>query len=175
MKRTRTYLIRRHFLMGSLALSLMFLLVFLAACGANGSTTTGSGSTNPGTTATATKVPTTQNCGVVHSMRLNIVPADTKLAKGVENCFWQAYQQCHPAKMLYAQNDLDAGSIHNFSLKSQNGTCIITDALQHFVAPRPPQAVATYTCAGLTQQSDGLHFQACGSEGNILVPTAGAQ
>lgn len=175
MKSTRTYLIRRRFLMGSLTISLVFLLTLLAACGTNGSTTTGSGATNPGTTPTATKVPITQNCGVVHTMRLQVVPADTNLAKGAENCFWQAYQQCHPAKLLFAQNDLDTGTIHNFSLKSENGKCVITDALQRFIAPRPPQSAGNYTCVGLAQQSDGLHFQACGSLGNVLVPVAGAQ
>lgn len=176
MKRTRTYLIRRRFLMGSLMMSLVFLLTLLAACGTNsGGTTTGSGPGGSGATATATKAPTTQNCGIVHSMRLNIIPSDATLAKGVENCFWQAYQQCHPAKLTYAQNELDTGAIHTFSLKSVNGSCVITDDLQRFIAPHPPKAAGSYTCAGLAQQSDGLHFQACGNEGNILVPTAGAQ
>jgi hypothetical protein len=56
-----------------------------------------------------------------------------------------------------------------------NGACVITDDLQHFIAPHPPKAVGSYTCTGLAQQSDGLHFQACGSEGNVLVPSAGTQ
>jgi hypothetical protein len=102
------------------------------------------------------------------------VPADKNLALGVENCFWLAYQQCHPATMTYSQGNLDTIMLHTFSLKSQGGQCVITDAVQRSVLPRPPQNVGTYTCTGLTQQADGLHFTNCGSEGNVLVPAAGA-
>jgi hypothetical protein len=146
-------------------LVLLLFLLLLSACGTNAGTTTGSGS---GATPTAT--PLTQHCGTVHTMRELVVPADQDLAKGVENCFWQAYQQCRPATLVYSQIGVDAGLIHNFSLKSQNGKCMITDALQHIIAPRPPQTAGTYTCASLTQQSDGLHFLACTTEGDVLVP-----
>lgn len=173
-----------------LTLSLALFLFLLAACGTNALTSTGAG--GPGTTATtgagestptatagATKTPVqqppAQNCGTVHTTRLLIVPTDQDRAQGIENCFWQAYQQCRPATMGYSQASLDTATIHNFSLKSQNGRCVITDALQHLIAPRAPQPAGSYTCASLTRQTDGLHFLACGKEGNILVPSAGAQ
>ena len=168
------------------------LLVFLAACGTNsGATTTTAGggsnaitatgtsasatASSTGVTATPTRTLATQKCGTVHTMRLLIVPADANLAKGVENCFWQAFQTCHPAVMVFAQNSLDSGTVHNFSLQKSNGTCVITDGVQHFVLPRPASAATNYVCAGLTQQADGLHFQACGEAGNVLVPSVGAQ
>lgn len=165
MKETRTHGAIRHVLAPGLALLLVLLL---AACGGNaGGTTTGSG-------GTPTPTPPLQHCGIVHTQRLQVVPADKNLALGVENCFWLAYQQCHPATMTYSQGNLDTIMLHTFSLKSQGGQCVITDAVQRSVLPRPPQNVGTYTCTGLTQQADGLHFTRCGSEGNVLVPAAGA-
>ena len=173
-----------------LALSLTVFLLLLAACGTNA--VTGTGAAGPGTTTTAsaggstasatagvTNTPTqpssTQNCGTVHASRLMVVPIDQDRAKGIESCFWQAYQQCHRATMGYTKAGLDTATIHTFSLDSQNGKCVITDALQSIVEPRAPQAAISYTCAGLTRQTDGLHFLACGKEGTILVPTAGTQ
>ncbi len=166
------------------------LLVFLAACGTNGGATgtgspsnggpTGSASATPtgssgGVSATPTQSLATQKCGTVHSMRLAIVPADASRAKDVENCFWQAFQACHPATMVYAQNGVDTGTIHNFSVQSINGKCAITDGVQTFLAPHPASAPTNYTCTGLAQQTDGLHFSACGRVGDVLVPSAGAQ
>lgn len=161
-----------------LATTLMaILLTLLAACGTNVSTTTtgSSGSTNQTTTQATTQTGTQQQCGTVHTMRLLIVPADTNRAKGIEDCFWQAFQQCRPATLVYAQNSLDTGTIHNFSLQKSNGICTIIDGVQHFIAPHPAQGMTTYICAGLTQQADGLHFRTCGSIGDVLVPTGGTQ
>lgn len=151
------------------AIGLLLVLVLLAGCGANANGTT----TGGGTSVASSTPPPAQHCGVVHAQRLQIVPADQNLATGVENCFWQAYQQCHPATMTYSLGNLDTVMIHAFSLKSQNGQCIITDAVQHSVLPRPPQAAGSYTCSGLTRQADGLRFAGCGSEGNVLVPAVG--
>jgi predicted small lipoprotein YifL len=174
MKRMNMHLIRRSVL----TLGLTLLLIVLAACGTDaGSTTTGNGSgtaaSGTTTTAAVTGAPTTQNCGIVHTSRLQVVPADRDHAKGAEDCFWQAYQQCHPAKLTYSQASLDTAVIHTFSLKSQNGQCVITDALQHQVMPRAPSPAGSFTCTGMTRQNDGLHLTACGSEGNLMVPDAG--
>jgi hypothetical protein len=163
----------QHLVMGAVTI---FVLMLLAACGTNvgtpSTTTTGS---NGGVTLAPTPTLATQNCGTVHTMRLLIVPTDTDRAKGVENCFWQAFQQCHPATLVYAQNNLDTGTIHNFSLKNVNGSCTITDGVQNFIAPRPAQKATNVTCTGLTQQTDGLHFHGCGESGDVLVPSVGAQ
>ena len=176
-----------------LGILMIALLVFLAACGTNGgakgTTTGGNGSvTATGTSTGATPttggsgvVPTptqtlaTQKCGTVHSMRLLVVPTDASRVKTVENCFWQAFQGCHPATMIYAQNDLDTGTIHNFTLQSINGKCVISDGVQTFIAPHPASAPQNYTCTGMRQQADGLHFSACGAAGNVFVPSTAAQ
>ena len=44
------------------------------------------------------------------------------------------------------------------------------------VATRPgfPQAVDTYTCSGVAQAADGLHFSACGTDGDLVVPSGAA-
>lgn len=174
----------QRLLLGTLTVVALTLLV---ACGTNagtsattghgGAVTTNTSTTTVSNTGTTSGAPTglaVQSCGTVHTMRLLIVPADKDLAKGVENCFWQAFQQCQAATMIYAQNELDTGTIHHFSLQRVNGSCVITDGVQHFIAPRPAQGTTNYVCAGLTQQADGLHFRACGQLGDVLVPSADA-
>ena len=152
---------KRCFLVPGLAL----LLFFLVACGANVSATSGSS----GPVATATPAPI-QQCGTVHTLGQQVVPADQKSVKGVEDCFWQAYQQCNPATLVYSQGSVDTATVHTFSLKSQNGKCVITDALQHVIFPHAPKAGESDTCTGLAQQTDGLHFLTCKNEGSVLVP-----
>ncbi len=152
---------KQHFWLAGLTLCLFL----LAACGANASATGGSSVQ----TATATPAPTKQ-CGTVRSLGKVVLPSYTKNAQGVEDCFWQAYQQCSPATLVYSQNGVDTATIHTFSLKSLNGKCVITDTLQHVIFPRTPKPGVSDTCASLTQQADGLHFQTCQNEGDVVVP-----
>src|SRR5215472_7744024 len=95
---------------------LVFLLFLLTTCAPKAGTITG------GANPTATQPPV-QRCGTVHAMRQQVMPNDQKSAKGVEDCFWQAYQQCHPATLVYSQGSIDTVTIHTFSLTSQNGKC----------------------------------------------------
>lgn len=178
------YASRRCFL----TTGLILLLLVLAACGTNNVTTTsnsGPGTTPPvrvtgatptiSVTHTPGEQPPAQNCGAVHSTSLRVVPPDQDLTKGIEDCFWQAYQHCHLATLTYSQTSVDTAVIHTFSLKSQHGECVITDALQHVIVPHSPRSAGSYVCRRLTQQTDGLHFLACGTEGNVLVPAGGVQ
>lgn len=176
MKRLYMYTGKQHLLVLSLAL----LLILLAACGTNGAnTTTGSGNTSTAsgsaTSSSSSTTPGAQDCGTVHSLRLQVVPTDRVHALSNENCFWQAFQQCRSATLSYSQASVDTANIHTFSLKSQGSTCIITDTVKHQVLPHPAQPIATYTCTSLTQQKDGLHFSSCGTEGDIIVPTGGVE
>lgn len=136
--------------------------ILLAACGTNGGTTTGAGST-------PTKV-VVQQCGTVHTTPRGSV-ADTKAATAAENCFAQAYKQCQPATLGFVLVSLDSGVNRTLTIKNVNGQCVITDATQHFVVPQTPGPVQTYPCTGLTQQTDGLHLTSCGQDGNLLIPS----
>ncbi len=166
MFRKQSDLKRKRFFAICATMSMTLLMILVTACGYNSSNT---GSSGP--TPTSTPPLQVQNCGSLHTIHLLIVPADQNIAKQAEDCFWQAFQQCHPAKLSYTQSELDTGTIHNFSLKNVNGTCTISDEVQHFLAPKPPQVVATYTCGDLKQTSGGLQFVSCGSLGDVLIPT----
>jgi len=146
---------------------LTVLMVVLAACGSN-NTTTGGGQSNSTPTAQA------QKCGGV-STYPNGKLANETTAKQVENCFWQAYQQCQAATLSFTKSGLDAGTIHAFTIASNNGQCSISDAIQTYIAPNPPRPGKTYACTSLTQQVDGLHFASCGELGDIIVPNSSGQ
>ncbi|HVB72580.1 MAG TPA: hypothetical protein VNE38_03400 [Ktedonobacteraceae bacterium] len=140
------------------------LLVFvLAACGSQATT---------GGQSTSTPPPQTVNCGNVSSSLANHSPSDKAAAQKAEDCLYQAYQQCRPATLTFTTFGVDAGAINHFSVKSVNGSCTISDGVQHYVAPNPPGATSLYTCATMTRQSDGLHIQTCGELGTVLIPAA---
>lgn len=142
-------------------LACLCLSTLLLACGTNSATTTGAG-------ATPTKVVARQ-CGTVHTTPRGII-ADTSAAKTAEDCFVQDYKQCHPATLSFTLLSVDSGINRTFTVKSANGKCTITDAVQHYVVPRQPGPAQVYTCTGVTQEADGLHFSSCGQDGDVVVP-----
>lgn len=145
-----------------------FLLLgfFLAACGS--STTTGSGQPTP----TATRSAQTVDCGKIQSRANGIAPSDKAAAQQAVNCFYQAYQKCQPATLMFSSLGLDAGVIHHFAVKNVNGSCAISDGWQHYIAPRPPAGTITYSCASMNKQADGLHIESCGTVGSVVIPSS---
>lgn len=141
--------------------TLVFVIaLLLAACGSNGGTG-GSPTTTPATV---------QKCGTVHTLpdgKLN----DPTTAKATEDCFWSDYQKCQPATIVYSAAGVDTINTSTFTLSSVGGKCTIKDAVQFSIAPATPSAPKTYTCAGMTQQQDGLQISACGDRGDVLIPT----
>ena len=114
-----------------------------------------------------------QQCGAVHAMHAVLSPMDLSMAQGVEDCFWQAFQQCHSATLVFTQSDSEAGDINTFSLQSQNGICKVADSVQHFSTLHALKSPIAYTCSGIQKQGDGLHILSCGVLGTILIPAAG--
>ncbi len=151
----------RMFIVLSLGLLLFVLGVGLGACGSN---STGSGGPAPTTPAQA------QKCGTVQT-KPSGDPLNLTSAQQTTSCFWQAFRQCHPATLVYTANGVDTVTTHTFNIQNNGGQCSVVDVVKHQVVPAPPTAAKTYTCSGLTQQSDGLHFASCGTFGNIIVPS----
>jgi hypothetical protein len=143
----------------------VLLMLVLAACGSN------VGGQGQATTPTSTPSSQEQKCGTVHTLHSQIVPVDQNTVKQTENCFWQAFQQCQPATLTYAKNELDAGTVNTFTLKSAGGKCAISDGVQHYVVPRPPGNTTTFTCSGVKLQSDGLYIYSCGDVGTVVIPS----
>jgi hypothetical protein len=136
----------------------------LAACGSN------VGGLGQATTPTS---PTSQvqKCGTVHTLHSQIVSVDQNTAKQTENCFWQAFQQCQPATLTYADNELDVGTVNNFALKNTGGKCAVSVGVQKFIAPHPPGKPTMYTCSDVKLQSDGLYIYSCGDVGTVVIPS----
>lgn len=140
------------------------LMLVLPACGSN------TGGQGQGVTPTPTRSLQVQKCGTVHTLHAYIAPADQQTVKQAENCFWQAFQQCQPATLTYQQNELDTGTVHTFTLKSADGKCMVSDGVQHYIAPRPPGNATTYACSDVKLQTDGLYIFSCGDVGTVVVP-----
>jgi hypothetical protein len=136
-------------------------------------TTCGSNVGGQGQVTTPTSIPSSQvqQCGTVHTLHSQIVPVDQNTVKQTENCFWQAFQQCQPATLTYAKNELDVGTINTFALKNADGKCAVSVGVQQFVAPHPPGKPTMYTCSGVKLQSDGLYIYSCGDAGTVVIPS----
>ena len=143
----------------------LLLVFFLAACGSS-TTTTGGGQPTP----TATRPAQTVDCGKIQSRANGIAPSDKAAAQQAVNCFYQAYQKCQPATLMFSSLGLDAGVIHHLAVKNVNGSCAISDGWQHYIAPHPPAGTITYSCASMNMQADGLHIESCGNAGSIVIP-----
>jgi hypothetical protein len=171
MRQTRRYSgKRRTWTMGAVA-GLLALIFLLAACGSGGGGQGGTGGTG-GTGSTATPTPlATQNCGSLHSNYAGLLPGDKAKAQQDENCFYQAYKQCHPATLTYQSVSIDSGTIDHFSVKLANGSCSLSDGHQHFIAPNPPGGAIIYACASAQMLSDGLHITSCGDAGTVVIPS----
>lgn len=148
--------------------SFLLLGLFLAACSTS-ATTTGGGS-QP--TPTPTRPAQTVDCGKIQSHPNGIAPSDKAAAQQAENCFYQAYQKCQPATLMFSSQGLDAGVINHFAVKNVNGSCAISDGWQHYIAPHPPAGIITYSCASMNMQADGLHIESCGNAGSIVIPSS---
>lgn len=99
------------------------------------------------------------DCGYVQNgMSANI-------EKVAENCFVQSAQHCYAATMHYIPDATNTQHTHAFSIAE--AACTITDTT---VDQQTGQTLATYTCASVAPQQDGLHLTTCGKDGTIIVP-----
>jgi hypothetical protein len=165
MSRTRCFSRNAISPIACIAASILLLGFSLAACGST-STTGGNGQPTP----TPTRPPQTVDCGKIQSRLNGIAPSDKAAAQQAVNCFYQAYQKCQPATLMFSALGIDAGVIHHFAVKNVNGSCAISDGWQHYIAPKPPAGTITYSCASMNMQSDGLHIESCGEAGSIVIP-----
>ena len=108
-----------------------------------------------------------QDCGSVLS-RSGIQPSQQGIkAQQTEHCFWQAHQQCHAALLMFTEMGVDTGVRHTFATENHFGTCSLSDEAESYGLIR--SRTTRYTCSGLVERPDGLHFLACGDEGEIIV------
>jgi len=115
-------------------------------------------------------LPLAQQCGTVQASANGLI--NPGAARQAEDCFWRAYQTCSPATLAFSKTGVDTVLTHTFTVTGNNGKCAISDTVQNGGPDAIPTPPRTYTCAGLTQQADGLHFTSCGADGDILVPAA---
>jgi len=172
-----------------IAPGLVFLIVLCAGCGTYTYGQGGQSQTTPAPTATSSQqagshgqggqphsTPTSspaspqqaQNCGTVDTA-LNGQPVDRNQARLAGNCFWQAFQHCRPATLVFITPSAGTALIRTFTIHNNQGTCSISDAKQLRMTANQLSAVKTFTCTGLVQQQ-GLLFLSCGEDGNVLVP-----
>jgi hypothetical protein len=116
-------------------------------------------------------------CGTVHVAAGRVLPQQAAAASAAESCFAHAYATCQPATLTYTSMGVDTGATQNFIERPVNGKCALSDVVQAYTANGGGKTfpTQTYTCSGMQQQADGLHFTGCGQEGDVLVLAPGAR
>lgn len=125
--------------------------------------------TRKGLTPTPTPLLGAQNCGSITTSQVGVVP-NNPADQGVGNCFWQAYQQCRTAFMMFRTTAIDTIVARTFTLAKSGLTCQIIDASQHISAPNRIMNSGVYTCTSLTKDNTHLLFKGCGADGDVVVP-----
>jgi len=165
----------------SIGILALLISIGLVACGSGQGVATGATPTTSTQSPTATQPSTTtstpgvsngpvQNCGTI-SMSLRGAPESGVGPQKSGNCFWQAFQQCQPATLVYHLTSIDTVTTHTFTTTKNGSACAVTDHVQHSIVPRPPTDAGTFTCASVSNTAGKLDFNGCGTAGNIVVPT----
>ena len=117
------------------------------------------------------------HCGTVHVAAGRVLPQEAAAASAAESCFAHAYTTCQPSTLTYTSMGVDTGTTQNFIEALSNGKCALTDIVQGYTANGGGKTypAQTYTCSGMQQQADGLHFTDCGQVGNVVVPAPSAR
>ncbi len=103
----------------SIGILAIFISTALVACGSSGS------STGSGGSATPTAQVQTQKCGTIATTPRGI-PTNATTAQQSEQCFYQAYQQCHNATLVYTLHGVDTSVVRTFTIENHNNLCTIT-------------------------------------------------
>lgn len=159
----------------------------LVACGYNGSAQSSSPSTQPQSQVTSpptrvipasthTTQPLVQSqlqkCGFVHGYgALEVVPKDLG-GEQAESCFWQAFQHCRPATLVFTTSvsaKVPITLMHTFMIHNEHSNCLISDAQQFGVASNRPPLATIFTCTGLIRHPRALDILSCGQEGTVVV------
>lgn len=161
--------------------SAVFVLVLtstsLAACSPTNTPQRGTSAAQGQTQASQTPTqsqPKEQNCGLVSGYgTLESVPRDPGSPQ-VEACFWQAFQHCRPAILVFITSGVEKGAANRafrrtFTIHLEQSACVIYDARQEGPSLTALQPAETFTCTGLAQQQNALDIISCGEDGTIRV------
>ncbi len=128
-------------------------------------------------TATASSTPTLKvpdgvtNCGYVLEGAFGTQPAN---ALDIEACFYTAFQSCHPAALLYTNTGVDTQENYLFAVQpGANGTCSIARTVKNIGCCGSASHVVQITdsCSGVVKQNNAYVVTACGTAGNITLPS----
>ena len=128
--------------------------------------------TDPPAGVTQPKAPVIQNpeCDFVQGYgALKTVPVDTGRSEQAGNCFWQAFQTCRPAALIFITNSLHATFTHTFTIQNSHGNCSILEATKFGSVTNAASPATVYSCAGLKRYPRALYFLGCGKDGTIIV------
>ena len=112
-----------------IGLSIAFISITLVACTYSGAHQGVSLSTQPSAKVVNTPA-SVQKCGIVQGPGSLKVPIADSGAEQAENCFWHAFQHCHPASLISIIGGIRVSLIRTFTIHNESSRCSIS--------PRPP-------------------------------------
>ena len=114
-----------------------------------------------------------QHCGSLYSA-LGPQPAGGKVnrqAVRAIDCFVLAHQQCVAASLSYSTHSLDTGTQDTYYTSNSLGGCGLSGHTSSYVDVLQGSS-SDFSCSGLQQHPDGLHFLSCGRFGEQIIPVS---
>ncbi len=132
----------------------------LLLCGILLSCTSPQNPTTP--VVTSTRSLQVQSCGTV----TNPVSQDRASARRSGTCFWNAFQQCHPALLTYKDQ---ISGIHALTIKSVGSNCEVTDSVRS-AEKTPSTSIICSRVQAFRGGAGALILTDCTQNRNITIP-----
>src|SRR5258708_35807161 len=144
--RTAQKRLSRTFIILSLGILVLVIGVGLSACGSN---SVGSGGSTPTASLQA------QKSGTIQTKPNGDLP-NTSSAHQTTKCFWQSFQQCHVASLIYTAVGVDTVTTHTFNIQNNGGHFSVVYMVNHQDIPSSPTA-QTFTRIGVYPKDSCPH------------------
>ncbi len=114
------------------------------------------------------------NCGSLALNQQTLVTSTTD-ARRATTCYAQAAAHCQPAVLVVNAVTPELNATYSFLIEpplGQTGGCEL--AINADVSDASGESTGVIPCQGITQTATALKFTACGSLGNVTLPTVHA-
>jgi hypothetical protein len=89
----------------------------------------------------------------------------------VSQCFWSAFQQCHPATLRFVVISTTTETTRTFTIAQGTQGCTVSDTVQRGSASlEPDTTINVYPCTNVLNSSTQMLISRCGADGNITIP-----
>jgi hypothetical protein len=140
----------------------------------SGTKTSGSTPTVHSTPSPSPSSPTTCGTITIHqgtTQGMNPMSAQQPDPQQITQCFWSAFQQCHPATLRFVMIGTATEATRVFTIEQSTQHCSVSDTVQKGTSSQPASTTNVYPCTSVANSDTALYISSCGADGSIIIPT----